>query len=245
LLNKTLLSFNKLTDISKFKKIISEIKELEKLHWKDPKTSVWIDKVLRFLKTEFGEESDYYRQFYNRTYKRPVIVVGGTPDHQFQSEYLERLDEYRKHLKAILVEVQEDEPVKESKFPSELKLHPKIITVSEKLFHDRHYSPAIFEAVKVLEKEIKHKSKIKDKIGVDLVNHVFNKDHPIIKIVKGSEQEQIDEREGFRFLYMGAFLGIKNPKSHSIQHLEDSSKALQYLSFLSLLMKRLDESSID
>ena len=87
------------------------------------------------------------------------------------------------------------------------------------------------------------KSKIKDKVGVDLVNHAFNKVHPIIKIVEGEESEQKDEREGFRFLYMGAFLGIKNPKSHSIQNLDDPDKALEYLSFLSLLMKRLDEST--
>jgi uncharacterized protein (TIGR02391 family) len=127
--------------------------------------------------------------------------------------------------------------------PKEMKLHPKIINVSQKLFHDRHYSQAIFEAVKVLEKEIKTKSKIRDEIGVSLANHVFNKDHPIIKIVEGDDPEQVDEREGFRFLYMGAFLGIKNPKSHSIQHLKDPEKAKEYLSFLSLLMKRLDEST--
>jgi uncharacterized protein (TIGR02391 family) len=98
--------------------------------------------------------------------------------------------------------------------------------------------------VKILEKEIKAKSGIRDKSGIKLVNQVFNSGHPIIKIVEGNEQEQIDEREGFRFLYMGAFLGIKDPKSHSIQHLDDPAKALEYISFISLLMKRLDESSI-
>ena len=67
-----------------------------------------------------------------------------------------------------------------TKFPSELKLHPKIIQATEKLFEDRHFSQAIFEALKILEKEIKSKSKIGDKIGVDLVNHVFNKKNPII-----------------------------------------------------------------
>ena len=135
--------------------------------------------------------------------------------------------------------------IQESRFPSELKLHPKVVSVSEKLFQDRHYSQAIFEAVKVLEKEIKTKSKIRNKIGVELVNKAFNKDHLIIKIVEGEEQEQIDEREGFRFLYMGTFLGIKNPKSHDIPNLSDPAQALEYLSFISLLMKRLDESTVN
>ena len=43
---------------------------------------------------------------------------------------------------------------------------------------------------------------------------------------------------------MGAFQGIKNPKSHSIQPLKDSDKTLEYLAFVSLLMKRLDESTV-
>lgn len=122
------------------------------------------------------------------------------------------------------------------------KLHEKITAVSEKLFLDKHYSQSIFEAIKVLEKEIKKKSGIKNKFGVDLVNHVFNKDNSILMIVKGKEQEQIDEREGFRFLYMGAFLGIKNPKSHSNPSLDNAMKAIEYLSFISLLLRKLDES---
>ncbi len=222
--------------------MIEEIKVLKKLHWKDPKESVWVNKVLRYLKNEFGEDSDYYKQFYGTTHG-PAMVAAGTPDDEFQRRHLERLERYGGYLNAFLEELQEDEPVEESKFPKELKLHRKIVTASEKLFRNRHYSQAIFEAVKVLEKEIKTKSGIRNKSGVDLVNHAFKKEHPIIKIVEGEEPENIDEREGFRFLYMGAFSGIKNPKSHSIQNLEDPAKALEYISFLSLLMKRLDESS--
>ncbi len=235
-----------MTAQEKIKKLINEVDDLEKLHWKEPKSSVWINKVLRFLKKEFGANSDYYKQFHGTTYGRVVGVVAGTPDSEFQQRYLERLKSYKGYLMAFLEEIEEEgEPMQESKFPSELKLHHKVISTSEKLFQDRHYSQAIFEAVKILEKEIKSKSKIRNKIGVDLVNKAFNKDHPIIKIVDGEEQEAIDEREGFRFLYMGAFQGIKNPKSHSIQNLSDPDKALEYLSFISLLMKRLDESIID
>ena len=150
---------------------------------------------------------------------------------------------YEQMMKHKIKESLEERPLQNNKIPKVLKLHPKIVSASEKLFQDRHYSQAIFEAVKVLEKEIKSKSGIKNKSGVKLVNKVFNEDHPIIKIVEGEEQEAIDEREGFRFLYMGTFLGIKNPKSHSIPNLKDPAKALEYLSIISLLMKRLDEAS--
>jgi uncharacterized protein (TIGR02391 family) len=232
-----------MTDLEKLRKYIEELSTLKELHWKDPKISIWINRVLCYLKIEFGENSDFYKQFYNITYGRPVVVSAGTPDYVFQKEHLEMLEEYRAYLSAFLEELQEGDPIQESKFPKELKLHPKIIEASERLFRDRHYSQAIFEAVKVLEKEIKRKSGIRDKIGVDLANHVFNEKNPIIKIVDGDELEHVDERKGFRFLYMGAFYGIKNPKSHSTPNLEDSGKALEYLAFLSLLMKRLDEAS--
>jgi len=225
-------------------KLTSEINNLNTLHWKNPKTSVWVNKVLRLLKNEFGEDSDYYNQFYSTTHG-PVAVSSGTPDSEFQRRHLERLERYQGYLEAFLEEIEEKGPIQESKFPSELKLHPKIKEASEKLFQNKHYSQAIFEAIKTLEKEIKTKSRVRNKIGVDLVNHVFQKEHPIIAIIEGEEQEHVDEREGFRFLYMGAFLGIKNLKSHSIQDLDDPFKTVEYLSFISLLMKRLDESTVN
>ena len=123
-------------------------------------------------------------------------------------------------------------------------LHEKIISVSQKLFSDGHYSQAIFEALKLLENEIKQKSGVKRKIGERLVNEVFNEDDPIILINSGKNDEDVDERRGFRFLFMGAFIGIKNPKSHSIQKLNDVTKAMEYLSFISLLLKRLEESKV-
>ena len=232
-----------MTDIVKMKKLIGEISSLEIINWREPKTSVWINKVLRFLKREFGEKSDYYEQFHSATHGR-VVVSSGTTEGEFQRQHIDGLQRYKGYLKAFLEEIEEEEPVRESKFPSELKLHPKIESVSTDLFHNKHYSQAIFEAIKILEKEIKTKSGIRDKSGVSLINHVFKKESPLIKIVEGDESWQIDEREGFRFLFMGAFLGIKNPKSHDNPELNDPFKAVEYLSFLSLLMKRLDESSI-
>lgn len=225
------------------KKLIAEIKILKTLHWKDPKTSVWINKVLRFLKNEFGEESDYHKQFYRATHGR-VVVSSSDTELDFQQRHNERLESYKGYLQAFLEELEEEEPILERKFPSTLKLHPKIESISAQLFQNKHYSQAIFEAVKILEKEIKTKSGIRDKSGVSLVNHVFNKEHPIIKIIDGDESWQIDEREGFRYLFMGTFLGIKNPKSHDNPELKEPDKALEYLSFISLLMKRLDESSV-
>lgn len=100
-----------MSDLKKLKKLIDEIENLKKLRHGDPKTSVWINKVLRFLKKEFDEDSDYYRQFYGTTHG-PVAVAFGTPDSEFQRRHLERLGRYGGYLKAFLEELEEEgEPI--------------------------------------------------------------------------------------------------------------------------------------
>ena len=233
-----------MVDLAKFQKMIQEVEELKKLKMGDPQTSMWVHKVSQFLKQEFGEKSYCYKHFYSMINGRAIGSTNMT-EQDFQSKYIKNLEKYKKHLQVCLEDCKEDTgSINKNKFHKELKLHPKIVKASEKLFKDGHYSSAIFEATKILEKEIKLKSKIKDEIGVKLVNMAFNEKQPVIEIIKGQEQEQIDEREGFRFLYMGVFQGIKNPKSHSIQNLIESDKAIEYLAFISLLMKRLDEATV-
>lgn len=121
-------------------------------------------------------------------------------------------------------------------------LHPKILSVSQKLFLNGHYSQAVFEAAKFLETEIKKKSKSK-KIGEGLANEVFNENYPILKINKLKTLEETDEQKGFRYLFAGTFVGIKNPRSHSIDEL-DKSHAMEYLSLINLLFKKLETSKI-
>lgn len=124
-----------------------------------------------------------------------------------------------------------------------LNMHHKLLLVSEKLFHNGHYSQAVFEASKLLETEIKKKSKIK-KIGESLANEVFNEQYPILKINSLKTPEEIDEQKGFRYLYAGTFVGIKNPRSHSIDKSNDKTLAIEYLSLINLLFKKLENSKL-
>jgi uncharacterized protein (TIGR02391 family) len=122
-------------------------------------------------------------------------------------------------------------------------LHPKILSVSQKLFLNGHYSQSIFEAAKLIETEIKKRSKIK-KIGEVLANEVFNENHPILKLNNLKTPEEIDEQRGFRYLYAGTFAGIKNPRSHGFDNLNDRKLTVEYLTFLSLLMRKLEKSKV-
>lgn len=131
-----------------------------------------------------------------------------------------------------------------NKLFDELRFHPLIIRSSGSLFKSGHYSQAIFEAYKAINNYVKEKSGRGKLDGKDLMAKVFREDNPIIKLNELKTTSDKDEQEGFKFLFMGAMVGIRNPKAHdSIIH-SDPIRALEYLSFASLLMRRIDEGIV-
>jgi len=120
-----------------------------------------------------------------------------------------------------------------------MEFHLKIIEASESLFKDGHYASAIFEAFKAVNNFVKQKSG-KSLDGKQLMSDVFNEKNPCIKLNDLQTQSDIDEQEGFKFLYMGAMVGIRNPKAHDRVQQKDPYKTLEYLAFASLLIQRID-----
>lgn len=120
-------------------------------------------------------------------------------------------------------------------------LHPKIQKASKSLFRDKHYSQAIFEAYKAVLKEVKDVSGVRHFSDKPLVEKVFSLNEPIIKLNNLDTDYAEDEQKGFMLLFMGAALGIRNPKAHDLVIQKDPLRTLEYLSFASLLITRLDE----
>lgn len=125
-----------------------------------------------------------------------------------------------------------------------LQLHPRIIRASKSLFSSGHYAEAIFAAFKAVNNFTKKKTG-QSLDGKDLMAKVFNESKPIIKINKLKNRSERDEQEGFRFLFMGAMVGIRNPKAHDNTQQIDYHKALEYLAFASLLMRRATEGKLE
>jgi len=125
-----------------------------------------------------------------------------------------------------------------------IDLHPMVKKVSLDLFNDGHYSEAIFEAVKALIKFVIKKSKLIEKDSFNLIGKIFNEKNPIIKLNELKTDSDKDEQRGFRFLYQGAVMGIRNPKAHDTIRLNDPNRALKYLAFISLLFLRADEGKL-
>ena len=124
-----------------------------------------------------------------------------------------------------------------------LALHPRIRQVSEELFKDRHYSEAIFAAYRELEQIVREKSGLTDQSGRRLMTTAFNETKPVLRLNDLVSREDKDEQEGFKFLFMGATTGIRNPKAHKRVEQKDVFRTIEYLCFASLLAKRVDEST--
>lgn len=144
-------------------------------------------------------------------------------------------------LKSKLKIDKESKPVENEKLFKSRKFHKSLIFVSKRLFIDSHYSQAIFEACKVLENSVRNKSKL-NLSGTPLMQQAFSANNPILKFNSMSTQSDKDEQAGFMQIYAGVMQGIRDPKGHSILNLKDRDKTLEYLSLISLLLRRVDEA---
>jgi uncharacterized protein (TIGR02391 family) len=127
----------------------------------------------------------------------------------------------------------------------QLQLHPLIKQVSGALYRDGHHAQAILEAFKAVNNLVKNKARRPDLDGRDLMAHAFRKEAPILKLTPLATQSHLDEQEGFKFIFMGAMAGIRNPKAHDNVPQPDPHRTLEYLALASLLCRRVDESTLE
>ncbi len=129
---------------------------------------------------------------------------------------------------------------KDVKLFNERKFHPSVVFASKRLFSDGYYSQAIFEACKLLNKRVQERSG-SSKDGKSLMLDVFSVNNPRLKFSDITSQSGRDEQEGFMHIFAGVMQGVRNPKGHDIIDLRDSSRALEYMSIVSLLFRKLEE----
>jgi len=77
------------------------------------------------------------------------------------------------------------------------------------------------------------------------MSQAFKLPSPILRWTDLKTDSDKDEQEGFMLLFMGAIVGVRNPKAHDHVIQKDKIKTLEYLSFASLLAKRIDEAIVD
>jgi uncharacterized protein (TIGR02391 family) len=123
---------------------------------------------------------------------------------------------------------------------SNLDLHPEIAPAVSSLYRDGHYANAIEDAVKALNAYVRYRSG-ETLDGTSLMQKVFSPNARILRFNDMQDQSDKDEQQGFMMLFAGAVAGLRNPRAHKLIK-DDPERALEFIAFVSLLAKILDEA---
>ena len=122
-------------------------------------------------------------------------------------------------------------------------LHPDLPPNTRTLFDDGHCSQATFEAFKFVDEEMQRIAN-SSLFGKDLMMKVLGGDPAQVKINPGITKTEKSEQEGYKFLFAGAMLAIRNPRGHKTRLIGDPDTCLDHLSLASMLLRRLDEAGL-
>ncbi len=119
-------------------------------------------------------------------------------------------------------------------------LHPTMSTALA-LVEEGRRSEAILEALRLIEEQIQVMTASQDS-GHTLMEAAFGARSPQLDITTITGPAAADEREGFRLLFTGAVLGLRDP--HSIERAVPATvdETMEYLAVASMLMRRLDRA---
>lgn len=110
-----------------------------------------------------------------------------------------------------------------------------------KLFDDGHFADATFTAFKYLDKKVQQHSGIIDS-GFALMMDALNDAKPKIQLTPLKTVSEVDEQKGYRFVFAGGMWAIRNPRAHEFNVVDDPDTCLDHLSFVSMLLRRLEQS---
>ena len=122
------------------------------------------------------------------------------------------------------------------------RIHAEVLKYCRAELLQDNYFHAVFEAAKGLAQRIREMSGV-HLDGAALVDRVFNIDHPILAINSLRTETEKSEHKGFAALLKGCFAAVRNPLAHEPKILwQGEDDAADYLSLISLLHRKLDES---
>ena len=120
-------------------------------------------------------------------------------------------------------------------------LHPVVFESSYAQFRAGHLRDAVFNAIVAVFDLLRKRTGL-DKDGAQLVAEAFSLERPRLIISTLATESGQNEQKGFIQILQGSYLGVRNPKAHSLTSDLDVVKAGQYLVFASLLARRIEEA---
>ncbi len=122
-------------------------------------------------------------------------------------------------------------------------LHPLVSAASGSQVANGHYDDAVFNAFKAVEDRVKKLTGQSD-IGKRLMTAVFNEQSPQLDITSDNadNDQKNDEREGYKFLFMGCAQALRNTRGHGPNLQTGKHEAIEMLATANLLMRALDRA---
>lgn len=124
-------------------------------------------------------------------------------------------------------------------------IHPKVSNVAKKLMLDGHYESAITASVKLLEsctRDTCSEEAEKGISGTSLMQKLFNPKDPVLQFEDINSQSGRTLQEGYRNIFVGVQLGIRNPYSHDAGRNPSEYEALHIIVMISHLMNMFDKA---
>ena len=191
-----------------------------------------LDFVQSFLTpTRFVGRREVFEQ--HRSELNTLLAFSGLElgaDGQFkQREAARTLDEAERRVQTI-----------RSKFQGR-RLHPEVLKYCRTELMQANYFHAVFEATKGLAQRIRDMVSI-EADGAALVDRVFSIERPLLAMNALQTETEKSLHKGFATLLKGCFGAVRNPLAHEPKILwEGEDDAVDYLSLISLLHRKLDD----
>ena len=230
--------------IAKLKLRIADLEGLTVSPESSSAQEVLVSKVRDSIRDVYGHDSaEYHEHRYVRMWHGPMYA--GMSDR----EQLAGHEQGRLYLIALLKDLVSrlDEKRGEFEEPNSggkvhnLDLHPRIASVAMELWDDEHHWEAVFAASKALNNYVKERSGKHDLDGANLMRTVFSRNAPVLRVNNGMTTTDHDEQEGMMHLFEGVMLAMRNPGGHEFPD-GDSSMAASYLSLISMLAHKVEQS---
>ena len=125
----------------------------------------------------------------------------------------------------------------------ELVTDRQLQQVSGSLFRDSHYARAVEEAFKYLNNAVKEKSQLVNQDGAALMRTAFSSHSPLLLLNTRQSQSERDEQQGYMEIFAGCMTGIRNPRAHDHQKVDEQDVALELLILANHLMRKLDSAT--
>lgn len=120
-------------------------------------------------------------------------------------------------------------------------VHPDLPRKVRNLFNDGHFAEATFEACKFLDYFVgKHIAKSKS--GEARMTEAFKEQSPLIRLNALDTDSAVDEQRGYKFLFAGTMVAIRNPRGHQHSVEDDPDTCLDHLGLVSTLLRRLNQA---